>query len=157
MNSAGVAIMLVPVMVAVGCGPRGQKVTSFGGLHFVGNGTCESVSIVGMPWPKDIVIKGTDGNEIKEDSLSVEHLTKRYGEPAEQWSDPSIGTYVEFREAGCAIVFKRDRFARLYGYSGVVVLNTTTGKSITLPATESELRSAFGRPTKVDYVTKIAP
>jgi hypothetical protein len=156
MRSLCIALAVMIAALTLGCGSRGEKVTHYGNLLFFGKGQCNTVKISGNPWPADVTIECSDGTKIDASTSTHERISELFGAPIERLKD-RFGVYEKYKRAGCHISYQNDAFDTLFGYSGVVVINTKTGKSVTLPATESEIHAAFGRPTKVTYASKMSP
>lgn len=133
------------------CG-QGQKEISFGSVHFVHSGA--TITIDPCPPPDDIDFLLPDGRNIHLASINKKQAIALFGDKPllEGKVDRGATTYEEFGvEHVCIFVFKNGSLARIYASGGVKVINTSTQKSLTLPAKESEMREVFGRPTAVRY------
>jgi hypothetical protein len=148
-------MMLLAGLLSCGC-KVGVKITSYGNVNFVGSGNCDRMFIDGAA--SNIELTLLDGRKISLASISRKQVSELFGKPVLAGKIELGATeYEEFGTDNCTFVFKNGDFASVEVSEGVKVANQSNGRSLTLPATEANVRAVFGEPTSVTYVKSQQP
>lgn len=152
-----IAAMLCIAML-LGCYMRsGLKATSYGNVHFLGSGSCDTVTISADLNPTNVELLLPDGRQVYTTAISKDSVVMAFGPPKKTIEYPGKGTYEDFAISKCKISFLNGKFSTLEAREGVKVVNLSNKKSLTLPASESEIREVFGEPTEVEYLQSQQP
>jgi hypothetical protein len=151
-KSCLLALVVFAALAIASCTKGNARITSYGNVHFDGYGTCDRMSISPGPPPKNIAITLSDGRKLPLPSMTRDEVVAMFGEPKLVGQiDKGKTKYEKFGDGGCDVTFENGEFDGLWVRERSTITNLDNNKSITLPATEAEIRKVFGKPTEISY------